>query len=341
MNDIDNKFVEPYFDGEDSDVDSTHSEKPRKDGLVRDQQSRDWMLTIPAADHMKDGITAFFKRIGTGAVFQHETGAVTGYEHFQCFLQMKSPMRFSTLKKHLTDAGFRDAHIEPRHGSVEDCVKYCTKTDTRADDPVYIGEIDMKDKQGRRSDLIGFRKQLLNGMTLQQILLSDTEAKAAHCTKWLRELNEAYAHQEHGNKLRDVKTHYLYGAPGVGKTRYIYDRYPFEDVYRVTDYAHPFDEYDRHRILVLDDYDSQLPWEQLLSYLDPYPVTLTARYHNHQACFDTVWIISNLPLSAQYPDITGERRLALLRRITDCSRMLPDGTLVAEPLPGRREERNR
>ena len=70
-------------------------------------------------------------------------------------------------------------------------------------------------------------------------------------------------------------------------------------------------------------------------------MTLPARYHNHQACFDTVWIISNLPLTAQYPDITGARRLALLRRITDCTHMLADGTLMEEPLPGQREEVNR
>ena len=343
MNDMNGGFDEPDFDGEDPGTGSANGEKPGKDRSMseRDRQSRDWMLTVPAEDHTQDEVRTLFEKIGTGAVFQHETGATTGYEHFQCFLQMKSPMRFSTLKNHLTDAGFGDAHIEPRHGSVEDCVAYCTKPDTRADDPVYVGEIDMKDRQGRRSDLIAFREQILDGVPVQQVLLDDTEAKAAHCTKWLNAFSEACARQEYGNKLRDVSVHYLYGAPGVGKTRYVYDRYPFEDVYRVTDYAHPFDEYDRHRVLVLDDYDSQLPWEQLLSYLDRYPVTLPARYHNHQACFDTVWIISNLPLTAQYPDITGARRLALLRRITDCTHMLADGTLVKEPLPGQREEVNR
>lgn len=303
----------------------------------RDKQSRDWMLTIRAAGHAENDVKTLFEKIGTGAVFQRETGKDTGYEHFQCFLQVKSPMRFSTLKNHLTAAGFKDAHIEPRQGSVADCVTYCTKSDTQAGSPVYVGKIEMKDQQGQRTDLIELREQILDGKSMQEVLLGDEDAKAAHCTRWLGELEAAYIHKEHGGKLRDLDVHYLYGSPGVGKTRYVYDHYPIEDIYRITDYKHPFDEYNRHKVLVLDEYDSQLPWEQLLCYLDRYPVTLPARYHNHQACFNTVWILSNLPLSLQYPDVVGERRLALLRRLTDCSRMTADGEMVKEPLPGRQE----
>ena len=36
---------------------------------------------------------------------------------------------------------------------------YCTKTETRAGEPVFVGKINMKDKQGQRSDLIGLREQ--------------------------------------------------------------------------------------------------------------------------------------------------------------------------------------
>lgn len=336
-----NKGIDPNeadewgLDDADSKVDGGADTKESKGG--HDTQSRDWMLTIRAEGHMENEIKALFEKIGAGAVFQRETGADTGYEHFQCFLQVKTPMRFSTLKNHLTNAGFRDAHIERRRKSVADCVAYCTKSETQAGQPVYVGKINMKDKRGQRSDLIGLREQILDGMSMQEVLLGDSGAKAAHCTRWLGELEEAYVRKELGGKLRDIDAHYLYGAPGVGKTRFVYDRYPIEDIYRVTNYKHPFDEYGRHKVLVLDEYDSQLPWEQLLNYLDRYPVVLPARYHNHQACFTAVWIISNLPLAAQYPDIVGERRLALMRRLADCNYMTPEGELIKEPLPGRQE----
>ena len=94
MNDMNGGFDEPDFDGEDPGTGSANGEKPGKDRSMseRDRQSRDWMLTVPAEDHTQDEVRTLFERISTGAVFQHETGATTGYEHFQCFLQMKSPM---------------------------------------------------------------------------------------------------------------------------------------------------------------------------------------------------------------------------------------------------------
>ena len=50
------------------------------------------------------------------------------------------------------------------------------------------------------------------------------------------------------------------------------------------------------------------------------------------ASFTTVWIISNEPLSKQYPERTGEKRNALLRRISTNQRMLKGGELQAGEL---------
>ena len=98
----------------------------------------------------------------------------------------------------------------------------------------------------------------------------------------------------------------------------------------MTDYRHPFDEYDRQSVLVLDEYDSQFDWEKLLCYLDRYPLMLPARYHNHQACYTVVWILSNRPLADQYPFVQGDRRNALMRRIVEILRMDESGKLIYE-----------
>ena len=300
------------------------------------QQSRDWMMTVRAEGHTEDEVRSLFERIGTGAVFQKEEGGETGYVHFQCFLQTASPMRWSTLKGHLTKAGFKDAHLEARKGSVADCVKYCTKQDTRIGEPVYVGDIRMKDGQGSRTDLGEMRAKILDGYSVDDVLLEDVESKAAKCTKWLNELAAARDRRAYGRQMRDLEVHYLWGAPGVGKTSYVYSRHPIEDIYRVTDYQHPFDEYDRQNVLVLDEYDSQFDWEKLLCYLDRYPLVLPARYHNHQACYTIVWLISNKPFAEQYPSISGERRFAFIRRLTDSSHMLAGGELVRESMPGQK-----
>lgn len=57
---------------------------------------------------------------------------------------------------------------------------------------------------------------------------------------------------------------------------------------------------------------------------------LPARYHNHQACFTIVWIISNEPLDQQYPETQGERRQILTRRINENLQMLPGCVIVGK-----------
>ena len=97
--------------------------------------------------------------------------------------------------------------------------------------------------------------------------------------------------------------YYIWGDPGTNKTRYAYERHGYENVYRVTDYRHPFDEYKGESVMVFDEFNSQLKIEQMLNLLDIYPYKLPCRYANKIACYTTVYIISNLSLDEQYTDI--------------------------------------
>jgi len=54
------------------------------------------------------------------------------------------------------------------------------------------------------------------------------------------------------------------------------------------------------------------------NYLDGYPISLPARYSNKQACYEKVFIVSNLDLHEQYKDeqkLQREVWAAFLRRI--------------------------
>ena len=97
------------------------------------------------------------------------------------------------------------------------------------------------------------------------------------------------------------------------------EKYSYSCVYRVTAYdAHPFDSYAGEDVLLLDEYSSNFKIRDLLNYLDGYPLNLPARYSNRVACYTKVYIISNLCLSKQYPDIQFDSPAtfaALLRRI--------------------------
>lgn len=293
--------------------------------------ARDWMLTISAEKHTRQDVEELLDILGA-YIFQQEEGGKSDYPHFQAFLQLQTPVHMGTLKNKFKKAGFNDAHIEMRKGTVQDCVDYCSKEETRVDGPWRGGEINLKDQQGSRSDLAELRRQIMDGASVSEVLLNDDACQAARYTRYLSELATARDRVKYGRQLRDITVHYLWGDPGVGKTKYIYDNNPIENIYRVTDYRHPWDEYEGQSILVLDEFDSQFSWDQLLVFLDRYPVMLPARYNNHVACFTTVWIISNEPLSKQYPERTGEKRNALLRRISTNQRMLKGGELQAGEL---------
>ena len=130
-----------------------------------------------------------------------------------------------------------------------------------------------------------------------------------------------------------MKVNYLYGDSGTGKTRSIYEKHPPEDIYRITDYSGQsgarFDDYHGEPIIVFEEFHSQVPISAMLNFLDIYPLRLPARYRDRVACFDTVYITSNIPLEDQYRDIQKhemETWRAFLRRIhtvTEFRRGLP------------------
>ena len=126
----------------------------------------------------------------------------------------------------------------------------------------------------------------------------------------------------------DLNVQYIHGATGVGKTRTILDEYGDENVYRVTNYKHPFDGYKSEPVILFDEFRSSLPLPDMLNYLDVYPLMLPSRYADRVACYTRVFIVSNIPLEEQYPLVQLEEPTsyaAFLRRINDgVWEMLPD-----------------
>ena len=81
------------------------------------------------------------------------------------------------------------------------------------------------------------------------------------------------------------------------------EQYGYSNVFRVTDYEHPFDGYKGQDVIVFEEFRSSLRIGDMLNYLDGYPVELRCRYSNKQACFTKVYIISNISLRDQYRDL--------------------------------------
>lgn len=119
-------------------------------------------------------------------------------------------------------------------------------------------------------------------------------------------LRQEYLYEKYSNEWRDIEIFYIYGETGTGKTRYVMEKYGYSNVYKITDYAHPFDRYNGEPVILFDEFRSSLPIVDMLQYLDGYPCRLPARYEDKTACFTAVYIVSNIPLDKQYPHIQTE-----------------------------------
>lgn len=124
--------------------------------------------------------------------------------------------------------------------------------------------------------------------------------------------------EKYRTTFREMHVEYHFGKTGKGKTRSIMESHGYEDVYRVTDYLHPFDTYQGQPVIVFEEFHSNIKIQGVLNYLDGYPLMLPSRYNNKTACYTTVYITSNLKLEEQYRSIQREywdTWEAFLRRI--------------------------
>jgi hypothetical protein len=84
-------------------------------------------------------------------------------------------------------------------------------------------------------------------------------------------------------------------------------------------------------VLVFEEFNSQVDIEEMLNYLDIYPLSLPARYSDKVACFTKVYITSNQPLYMQYKFEQMNRLKtweAFLRRIHKVIEFKQDGKII-------------
>lgn len=290
--------------------------------MLKDTQGRKWLLTInnPAdkgLDHkaIQEGLTQFPSLLyWCMADEQGET------YHTHVFFALEHPTRFSTIKRR-----FPVAHIDRAEGTATECRAYVQKSGKWADSnkaetsiPGTFeewGELPVE-RQGERTDLALLYQLIKDGLSNYEIMEQNPDYMLS--LEKVERARQAMREQQYRETFRTLEVTYIWGATGTGKTRSVMEKYSYSGVYRVTDYAHPFDSYAGEDVLLLDEYSSNFKIRDLLNYLDGYPLNLPARYSNRVACYTKVYIISNLCLSKQYPDIQFDSPMtfsALIRRI--------------------------
>ena len=225
--------------------------------------------------------------------------------HTHIFASFSSAVRFSTMKNH-----FPTAHIEVAKGTAVENRDYILKagkwaTDVKhetviEDSFVEDGELPIE-KQGHRSDLETTLQLIKDGASNVDILSVNPRMMLYldRIEKTRQELNaEQFRHT-----FRQLEVTYIWGDTGTGKTRSVMDKYGYENVCRISQYEHPFEQYSSQDVIVFDEFRSQFKISEFLNYLDGYPLELPCRYSNRVACYTKVYIISNVPLAQQYKNI--------------------------------------
>lgn len=242
--------------------------------------------------------------------------------HTHIFIVFSSRVRFSMVKRY-----FSEAHVERCKGSVSDNVNYIkksgkweldeTKQEKKIEGTFAEYGTQPPDSKGKRHDMSELYQMVLDNMTNAEILAVNQDY-ILQIDK-LDKVRTTILTERFKETVRlDLEVIYISGATGTGKTRGVLESNGYSNVYRVTDYLHPFDGYACQSVICFDEFRASLKLKEMLMYCDIYPIELPSRYANKFACYNKVYIVSNWALEKQYSEIQREDKeswQAFLRRI--------------------------
>lgn len=226
--------------------------------------------------------------------------------HTHIFLCSKNAIMFSTVQKR-----FYGAHIELARGTCQENRDYIRKEGKYLDsDKKETNLIDTFEKFGDMPiEKIGSNENV-SSQVLQMLKDGHTNLEIIDAfpsfmtkTSHLDKVRQTIYENDYAETFRKLQVTYIYGETNTGKTRYVLEKHGYKNVYKITNYEHPFDGYENQDVILFDEFRSSLPLKDMLQYLDGYPCRLPARYADRQACYTKVYIISNIPFNKQYINI--------------------------------------
>lgn len=250
-----------------------------------------------------------------------EIGGKNSTEHTHIYAVFKTPVRFSTLKNR-----FPIGHIEKAYGSHQANIEYVCKTGkwkdtekgtTSIPDTIETwGECPKDGGNGTDQHLLLLYQYIQDGLSNYEIL--QRSADYLFDTDKIDRVRLIIKQEEFKTTWRELEVTYIFGDTGAGKSRYVMEKYGYENVFRVTDYTHPFDTYKGEDVVVWEEFFSSFRIQDCLNYADGYPLKLPARYSDKIACYTKLYICTNIPLEKQYPNVqeeSPETWKAFIRRI--------------------------
>jgi len=219
------------------------------DAAIKDKTEIHEKHTLDRLDKILNGIPYWYCIAGK------EICPSTGAFHLQGYIQFKSQVRLSKIKK-LDNL----SHWEKARGSYDENFTYCSK------DKNYIewGE-PKKNEQGKRNDLINLCDDIKKGKKKKDII---------------EDYTTLYVKNHNGiDKLLDFYTKdrneaptfiWIFGEAGVGKSRYVVDTHEAVNVYEKPA-GKWWDGYNHQDVIVMNDFDKDTyDFRELLKLCDRY-----------------------------------------------------------------------
>lgn len=245
-----------------------------------------------------------------------------GLHHIHMVIEDTVAMRWSKIKSSYCQG----MHFSPTKGNKKQADDYINKRGEFAEkgeqviDILYHGEI--HSNQGHRSDLDHIQELIDNGTHPNEII--SMSLKYARLRRCIRDYYIAKKNRDIPIVNKQTEVHWLYGDTGTGKTyEYIKlcEQYGENNVYWVTDYEHPFDDYFGEDIIFFDEFRGNIRYSNFLNYIDKYKCKLPCRYSNSTKFYSKVYVSSPLLPQEVYNNIYengGHDSICqLMRRIDD------------------------
>lgn len=236
-----------------------------------------------------------------------EVGIEQQTPHTHIYFHAKQGIRHSTLRKKFAGMDIRvsqgtaqqNRDYIRKEGDYEDSEKKETNLIETFEE---WGSVPVSN-QGHRSDLEKLYDLVKSGSSNAEILEECGETAIKHIDKINKLRHDYLTDKFKGSRRLELKVHYITGKTGTGKSRDILDFHGDSNVYRVTDYQHPFDSYQLEPVVVFEEFRSSLRLQDMLNYLDIYPVNFPARYSPRVCCATTIYIVSNWDFEQQYAEV--------------------------------------
>lgn len=269
--------------------------------------SRQWLFTLNnPTTYTPFEFSQHLKEVTTAYIFQLEVGQ-NGTPHYQGFVQFANRRRLNGVKSLLS---ISTIHLEPRKGSVDQAIAYCSKEDTRAPCGTEVGLPGVSGEgwrllpedvgphrygeftsQGSRTDLSSATALAFTGVGIKRVAEEYPEVFVKY-PRGMYELCRMSVQPRRSPPLVSL----LYGPTGVGKTRYVVEKVPFEQLYIKEPDTAWFDGLEDHTDVLFDDFIGKncVSCTQLLRLLDRYNVQVAVKgaYRTFNSV-TRIWITTN------------------------------------------------